>query len=68
MSPYQFIKKTLGETNGQALWRYRGQGLGQGICHVIGLAEPQEIVTCSMTHGWLGSPGDFLREFELVAA
>jgi len=38
-----------------------------GGIHSVVFAAPREIITCSMTHGWLGSAAAFIKEFEAIA-
>lgn len=57
--------KDSGST-GNHRWRYIGPGYGQNIVHRICFLEPGEVVTCSASHGYLGTPEDFVKHFQLV--
>lgn len=70
MSAYDILCNKIEQAGRDAkllLWRYRGPGYGQNIAHVIGLIEPHQVVTASASHGWLGTPEDFIAQFSLVA-
>ncbi|MEY2512012.1 MAG: hypothetical protein QOE26_2775 [Verrucomicrobiota bacterium] len=69
MKAFEYLKGIYDNAEGPCpRWRYKGSGFGQGLIHLIGLLEPHEVVTCSGTHGWLGTPEDFVKQFDLLAA
>lgn len=71
MTPYEFIQKAIQEKwdkdHTRVSWLYCGPGYGQRAVHQIGILDPHEVVTCSMTHGWLGSPEEFVVQFKQAA-
>jgi hypothetical protein len=66
MKSYEYLKGIVENNHPQARWRYVGPGYGQGLFHFIALLEPHEVVTCSNSHGYLGTPEDFVKHFQLV--
>jgi hypothetical protein len=59
----RYIKE---ESEKGARWRYKGPEYGRAGIHYAVLIEPGEVVTASATHGWLGEPEQFLKEFDIL--
>lgn len=47
--------------------RFTGPGGGVGVTHRVVFSSPEEVITASWSHGYIGEPADFRKHFELLA-